>query len=100
MDSAVTAEQFTGFSKLNKEDMDLMKSKLGRKKKGKGGKRKAAAVDENDAKRKKTAEEDEVEKKLKVGLSCIICSSLIQTLYLLSLPYDFPNVLRSSLRGL
>ena len=62
------AESFTGFSKLKKDDKDLMKSKLGSGggKKGKGGKRKAPALDETDAKRMKTAEEDEVEKQLKV----------------------------------
>lgn len=70
VDSSVTAESFTGFTKLKKEDKDLLKSKLGTaggKKAGKGNKRKAQAVDETDAKRKKTAEEDEVEKKLKVS---------------------------------
>lgn len=67
VDAAVTAESFSGFTKLKKEDKDLLKSKLGSggKKKGKGSKRKAVAVDETDAKRKKTAEEDEIEIKLK-----------------------------------
>lgn len=56
----------------------MLKSKLGSggRKKGKGGKRKAAAVDETDAKRKKTAEEDEIEKQLKVCLSFIMVSKL------------------------
>ena len=70
VESSVTAESFTGFSNLKKEDKDLLKSKLGsgRGKKGKGGKRKAPAVDETDAKRTKTvtAEEDEIQKQLKV----------------------------------
>ena len=69
VESTVTAESFSGFTKLNKEDKDLLKSKLGSgggKKAKKGGKRKAQAVDEVDAKRKKTAEEDEIEKQLKV----------------------------------
>ncbi|KAM7430085.1 Poly [ADP-ribose] polymerase 1 [Porites harrisoni] len=69
VESSVTAESFTGFSNLKKEDKDLLKSKLGsgREKKGKGGKRKAPAVDETDAKRTKTvtAEEDEIQKQLK-----------------------------------
>lgn len=71
VESTVTAESFSGFTKLKKEDKDLLKSKLGSgvgKKAGKGGKRKAQAVDEVDAKRKKTAEEDEIEKQLKVCL--------------------------------
>ena len=74
VDSTATAESFTGFTKLKKEDKDLLKSKLGKgaKKKGKGSKRKAAAVDETDAKRKKTAEEDEIEKQLKVCLLWLI----------------------------
>lgn len=69
VDSTITAESFSGFTKLKKEDKELVKSKLGSgggKKAGKGNKRKAQAVDEVDAKRKKTAEEDEVEKQLKV----------------------------------
>ena len=70
VDSSVTAELFSGFTILKKEDKDLLKSKLGTvklKKAGKGNKRKAQAVDETDAKRTKTAEEDECEKKLKVS---------------------------------
>ena len=70
VDSSVTAESFSGFTILKKEDKDLLKSKLGTvklKKAGKGSKRKAQAVDETDAKRTKTAEEDECEKKLKVS---------------------------------
>ena len=66
----MTAESFSGFTILKKEDKDLLKSKLGTvklKKAGKGNKRKAQAVDETDAKRTKTAEEDECEKKLKVS---------------------------------
>ena len=69
VESTVTAESFSGFTKLKKEDKDLLKSKLGSgggKKAGKGGKRKAQAVDEVDAKRKKTTEENEIEKQLKV----------------------------------
>ena len=69
VESTVTAESFSGFTKLKKEDKDLLKSKLGSgggKKAGKGGKRKAQAVDEVDAKRKKTTEEDEIERQLKV----------------------------------
>lgn len=69
VESTVTAESFSGFTKLKKEDKDLLKSKLGSgggKKAGKGGKRKAQAVDEVDAKRKKTTEEDKIEKQLKV----------------------------------
>ena len=68
VESSLTAESFTGFSKLKKEDKDQLKSKLGSEggKKGKRGKRKAPAVDETDAKRTKTAEEDEFEKQLKV----------------------------------
>ncbi|CAH3168473.1 unnamed protein product, partial [Porites evermanni] len=69
VESSVTAESFTGFSNLKKEDKDLLKGKLGsgRGRKGKGGKRKAPAVDETDAKRTKTvtAEEDEIQKQLK-----------------------------------
>ncbi|XP_067018725.1 poly [ADP-ribose] polymerase 1-like [Acropora muricata] len=67
VDSSVTGESFTGFTKLNKEDKALLKRKLGKgaKTKGKGSKRKAVAVDETDAKRKKTAEEDEIQKQLK-----------------------------------
>ena len=68
----MTAESFSGFTILKKEDKDLLKSKLGTvklKKAGKGNKRKAQAVDETDAKRTKTAEEDECEKKLKVSPS-------------------------------
>lgn len=68
VDYSVTAESFSGFTNLKKEDKDLLKSKLGTvklKKAGKGNKRKAQAVDETDAKRTKTAEEDECEKKLK-----------------------------------
>jgi len=67
VESSLTAESFTGFSKLKKEDKDQLKSKLGSEggKKGKRGKRKAPAVDETDAKRTKTAEEDEFEKQLK-----------------------------------
>ena len=66
----MTAESFSGFTNLKKDDKDLLKSKLGTvklKKAGKGNKRKAQAVDETDAKRTKTAEEDEYEKKLKVS---------------------------------
>ena len=66
----MTAESFSGFTNLKKDDKDLLKSKLGTvklKKAGKGNKRKAQAVDETDAKRTKTAEEDECEKKLKVS---------------------------------
>ena len=69
VESTVTAESFSGFTKLMKEDKDLLKSKLGSgggNKAGKGGKRKAQAVDEVDAKRKKTAEDDKFEKQLKV----------------------------------
>ena len=69
VESTVTAESFSGFTKLKKEDKDLLKSKLGsagRKKAGKGGKRKAQAMDEVDAKRKKTEEDDEIDKQLKV----------------------------------
>ena len=69
VESTVTAEVFSGFTKLKKEDKELLKGKLGSggvKKAGKGSKRKAEAVDEVDAKRKKTAEENEEEKKLKV----------------------------------
>ena len=76
VESSITAESFTGFSKLKKEDKDLLKSKLGsgREKKGKGGKRKAPAVDETDAKRTKTvtAEEDEIQKQLKVRLELLV----------------------------
>ena len=74
VDSSVTGESFTGFTKLNKEDKALLKRKLGKgaKTKGKGSKRKAVAVDETDAKRKKTAEEDEMQKQLKVCLLCLI----------------------------
>ena len=76
VESSVTAESFTGFSNLKKEDKDLLKSKLGsgREKKGKGGKRKAPAVDETDAKRTKTvtAEEDEIQKQLKVCLKLLV----------------------------
>ena len=76
VESSVTAESFTGFSNLKKEDKDLLKSKLGsgRGKKGKGGKRKAPAVDETDAKRTKTvtAEEDEIQKQLKVCLELLV----------------------------
>ena len=76
VESSVTAESFTGFSNLKKEDKDLLKSKLGsgREKKGKGGKRKAPAVDETDAKRTKTvtAEEDEIQKQLKVCLELLV----------------------------
>ncbi|KAK2567464.1 Poly [ADP-ribose] polymerase [Acropora cervicornis] len=67
VDSSVTGESFTGFTALKKEDKDLLKRKLGKvaKAKGKGSKRKAVAVDETDSKRKKTAEEDEMQKQLK-----------------------------------
>lgn len=71
VESTVTAESFSGFTKLKKEDKDVLKSKLGTgtgKKAGKGSKRKSQAVDEIDAKRKKTAEDDGVEKQLKVSL--------------------------------
>ena len=76
VESSVTAESFTGFSKLKKVDKDLLKSKLGSGggKKGKGSKRKAPAVDETDAKRKKTVGEDETEKQLKVH-AFFYCSS-------------------------
>ena len=81
VESSVTAESFTGFSNLKKEDKDLLKSKLGsgRGKKGKGGKRKAPAVDETDAKRTKTviAEEDEIQKQLKVRLELLVAYMLV-----------------------
>lgn len=79
VEPTVTAESFSGFTKLKKEDKDLLKSKLGSgggKKAGKGGKRKAQAVDEVDAKRKKTTEEDKIEKQLKV---CILCVVMVLT---------------------
>ena len=47
VESTVTAESFSGFTKLKKEDKDLLKSKLGSgggKKAGKGGKRKAQEI--------------------------------------------------------
>ena len=76
VESSITAESFTGFSNLKKEDKDLLKSKLGsgRGKKGKGDKRKAPSVDETDAKRTKTvtAEEDEIQKQLKVCLELLV----------------------------
>lgn len=75
VESTVTAESFSGFTKLKKEDKDLLKSKLGSaggKKAGKGSKRKAQAIDEVDAKRKKTTEETEIEKQLKVYNSWVI----------------------------
>ena len=84
VESTVMAESFSGFTKLKKEDKDLLKSKLGSgggKKAGKGGKRKAQAVDEVDAKRKKTTEEDEIEKQLKVCTLWVIIL-LIKRLYL------------------
>ena len=82
IESTVTAESFSGFTKLNKEDKDLLKSKLGSgggKKAGKGSKRKAQAVDEVDAKRKKTTEEDKIEKQLKV---CILWVVMVLTIRL------------------
>lgn len=79
VESTVTAESFSGFTKLKKEDKELLKSKLGSgggKKAGKGAKRKAQAVDEVDAKRKKTVEEEEIEKQLKV---CIFWVTVLLT---------------------
>ena len=62
VDSTVTAESFSGFDELKKEDQAMLKSKLGTtrgKNAGKGSKRKKKAVDETDAKRKKHDEDND-----------------------------------------
>ena len=70
VETSVTAESFAGFTKLKKDDQDILKEKLGssgKKKTSKGGKRKAAAQQpEAVNKKKKTKEEEKEEKALKV----------------------------------
>jgi poly [ADP-ribose] polymerase len=70
VDSSITAECFTGFKKLKKEDQDMLKKKLGAskdKKKSAGrGKKRKVEDEAKPQKKQKTAEEEAEEKALKV----------------------------------
>ena len=67
---SVTAQSFTGFKQLKKEDQKMLQEELGSssvKKASKGKKRKGQADEEAVPKKvKKTAEEEEEERQLKV----------------------------------